>query len=133
MRKVLEKCPGCGQPLEITRLRCQTCDSTIEGHYAVCDFCRLSPDHLDFVKLFVGMRGNVKEMERALQIPYSTVRTRLNEIIRVLGLDVTATEAATDPSPDQRLSILSQLEPLRPFGPSHGGIPSGFGEYGCAR
>jgi len=41
--------------------------------------------------LFVRLRGNVKEMERELRVPYNTVRGRLDEVIRQLGFEVAPT------------------------------------------
>jgi hypothetical protein len=35
----------------------------------------------------VRLRGNVKEMERELKVPYSTVRGRLDEVIGELGFE----------------------------------------------
>jgi len=81
LRKIIEKCPGCGKHLIITRLRCPACETTIEGNYAPCPFCRLSEKSLKFLELFVRSRGNIKDMERELGISYPTVRSRLNSII----------------------------------------------------
>ena len=81
MRKIIEKCPGCGKNLIITRLRCPTCETTIKGNYAPCPFCKLSEESLKFLELFVRSRGNIKDMERELGISYPTVRSRLNTII----------------------------------------------------
>jgi hypothetical protein len=87
LRKIIEKCPGCGKDLTITRLRCPACETTIEGNYSPCPFCKLSEDSLKFLALFVRSRGNIKDMERELGISYPTVRSRLNAIIEELGLE----------------------------------------------
>ncbi|HIE27709.1 TPA: DUF2089 domain-containing protein [Candidatus Poribacteria bacterium] len=84
MRKIIEKCPGCGQNLIITRLRCPACETAIEGNYAPCPFCKLSEESLKFLFLFVRSRGNIKDMERELGVSYPTVRSRLNAIIEEL-------------------------------------------------
>jgi len=84
LRKIIEKCPGCGKDLIITRLRCPACETTIEGNYAPCPFCKLPKDSLRFIELFVRSRGNIKDMERELGVSYPTVRSRLNAIIEAL-------------------------------------------------
>lgn len=87
MRKIIEKCPGCGKNLIITRLRCPACETTIEGNYAPCYFCKLSEESLKFLQLFVRSRGNIKDMERELGVSYPTVRSRLNAIIEELEVE----------------------------------------------
>ena len=87
MRKVIERCPACGGDLTVTHLQCGRCDTEISGRFSPNPFDRLSPESLAFVEVFVRLRGNVKEMERELKVPYSTVRGRLDEVIRELGFE----------------------------------------------
>ena len=87
MRKILEHCPTCGGELIVTRLRCPTCDTGIEGRYIPCRFCRLSEKSLEFITCFIRNRGNIREMERELGISYPTVRNRLNGVIREMGFE----------------------------------------------
>ena len=90
MRKVLEGCPACGGTLDVTRQSCRECDTVVEGSFAPCLFCRLSPEGLDFAATFVKNRGNLKEMERELGLSYPTLRSRLNALLQELGFDVDA-------------------------------------------
>lgn len=87
MRKVLESCPACGGQLDVTRMTCRVCDTVVEGTFAPCRFCRLSPESLHFVTAFVRNRGNLKEMERELGLSYPTLRGRLDEVLRELGFE----------------------------------------------
>lgn len=87
MRKILERCPSCGRDLEITRLSCTSCETTVQGRYQPCPFCSLSPESTSFLLTFVRCRGNVKEMERELGISYWTVRRRLDGLIEELGVE----------------------------------------------
>jgi len=86
MRKILEACPTCGGDMVVTELSCTVCDTVVRSHYAPCAFCRLSPEDMAFMLLFVKSRGNVKDMERELGVSYWTIRGRLNEIIASMGL-----------------------------------------------
>ena len=92
MRKILERCPSCGAKLEVTRLTCSSCGTIIEGNYSPCAFCKLSPESLGFLEIFVRCRGNIKEMERELGISYPTIRNRLNQVIKELGYQVKVEE-----------------------------------------
>jgi hypothetical protein len=86
-RKILESCPTCGGEFEITELTCNVCDTVVRSRYDPCPFCRLAPEDLAFMLLFVRHRGNVKDMERELGVSYWTIRGRLNELIASMGLE----------------------------------------------
>jgi hypothetical protein len=85
MRKILEECPTCGDGLVATELSCDSCGTVIHGRYAPCPFCRLSPENLAFLEMFVRNRGNVKDMEREIGVSYWTIRNRLNEVVEEMG------------------------------------------------
>lgn len=110
MRKILEKCPSCGGDLEVTRLNCTNCETVITGRYQPCRFCKLSPEHSDFLEAFVKSRGNVKEMERELGISYWTIRNRLNDLIKALGFEVEAAPEEEGDAKDRRKEILEQVD-----------------------
>ena len=74
MRKILESCPTCGGEFAVTELTCTVCDTVVRSHYSPCPFCRLAPEDLEFMLIFVRNRGNVKEMERELGVSYWTIR-----------------------------------------------------------
>jgi len=97
MRKILEACPTCGSELVVSEVTCTVCDTTVRSRYAPCPFCRLAPEDLAFMLLFVKSRGNVKDMERELGVSYWTIRGRLNEIISAMGLGGEDGEAADAP------------------------------------
>ncbi len=109
MRKVLEKCPTCGGELTITSLHCRSCHTRIESEYSTCRFCRLSQQNLDFIEIFVKNRGNIKEMERELEISYPTVRSRLDDVIKELGYEVEVESPGPGEMADERRAILKQL------------------------
>ena len=99
MRKILEKCPTCGGEFAVTELTCTTCSTVVRSAYSPCPFCRLSPEDLEFMLLFVRNRGNVKDMERELGVSYWTIRGRLNEVIGAMGLEPGGELEGEAPSP----------------------------------
>jgi hypothetical protein len=85
-RDVIATCPVCAGELEISRLHCGTCGTTIEGQFGVGRFGRLSHEQMALLESFLRSRGNLKEMERALGISYPTVRARVESLVQALGL-----------------------------------------------
>lgn len=86
MPHYIPKCPICGKEMTIKKLECLECKITIEGDFWVNKLASLPPEELEFLELFLKTRGNVKEMERILKLSYPTVRSRLDNILRNLGL-----------------------------------------------
>ncbi|NMB01766.1 MAG: DUF2089 domain-containing protein [Firmicutes bacterium] len=85
---ILSKCPVCGKALEVTKLHCGGCHTTVEGRFDVCKFCRLNEEQRQFIEVFLTSRGNIKEVERLLGISYPTVRSRLDAVLEALGYRV---------------------------------------------
>ena len=98
------ECPVCAHThFDIERLRCPQCNTALEGHFTVSRLAFLPDSDLAFVEVFLKARGNIKEVERELGISYPTVRSRLDKIVRSLGL--------SDSQPRQeRVTILESLE-----------------------
>ena len=99
MRKILESCPTCGGEFAVTELTCTVCDTVVRSHYSPCPFCRLSPEDMAFMLVFVRNRGNVKDMERELGVSYWTIRGRLNEVITSMGLEPGGEPEGDEPPP----------------------------------
>ncbi len=121
MRKILERCPSCGEALEVRGLRCSACGTEVHGRFAPCPFCRLTPDQTVFLQMFVQARGNLTELEKILGVSYPTVRGKLDEIIALVGAppvrppradrrSVLERIATGDLTPEQGLSELRQAQ-----------------------
>ncbi|WP_303871147.1 DUF2089 domain-containing protein [Acetobacterium wieringae] len=105
------KCPVCGEKLSITKLNCPKCTTTIEGDFHPCEFCRLPDDDLEFIKVFIKCRGNIKDVEKELGISYPTVRGKLDAVIKGLGYEVPSKELIKEKAAitATRNEILDQL------------------------
>ncbi len=85
MYNVLTKCPVCGGELKVTKLECTNCNSRIEGDFKLSKFNYLSDEQLKFALVFLKNAGNIKAVEKELDISYPTVKKNLDELIEALG------------------------------------------------
>ncbi|MEA2677525.1 MAG: hypothetical protein QOJ81_1666 [Chloroflexota bacterium] len=116
-REVISNCPVCEARLQVTRLHCNTCGTTIEGEFNVGRFARLGRDQMSLLESFLRSRGNLRELERELGLSYPTVRGRVETLLRTLGLGdgpaqpAEAPAATAEPTidPELRRSILERL------------------------
>jgi hypothetical protein len=113
---VISTCPVCEHELEVTRLHCRECGTTLEGEFSVGRFGRLTREQLALLESFLRSRGNLRDMERELGISYPTVRGRVDALVRALGLaEPAGASSATDEAPgtdrrsDERRAVLERL------------------------
>jgi hypothetical protein len=112
---VISTCPVCAGELSVTRLRCGSCGTTLEGEFSVGRFARLSREQTALLESFLRSRGNLRDIERELGMSYPTVRARVEALVRALGFGprsdedpaTGADDAADDPI--TRESILERL------------------------
>jgi hypothetical protein len=109
MKTTLSKCPVCDGELTVTRLHCDTCDTTIEGRFTNTAFAGLAPEQLDFIETFVRCEGKLTRVQEEMALSYPTVRNRLQEVIRALGYEP-GKEESTEISDEQRLGVLEELD-----------------------
>ena len=98
------RCPVTGETLEVTRLRGPTSGVVIEGEFRPNEFALLDGEALEYLRLFVKVRGNLKEVERMLGVSYPTVRARFDAMVRALGYEV------ADDGTEARGDVLAALE-----------------------
>jgi len=84
MKQLPTACPSCGGRLAVKRLRCERCETEVEGSYDLPALASLSPEDQEFIVEFVRASGSLKEMAGLLKVSYPTVRNRLDEIIENL-------------------------------------------------
>jgi len=91
MKKLPTNCPSCGEGLAVKKLRCEECETEVEGLYELPPLAGLLVEDRDFVLQFIKASGSLKEMAKLLGVSYPTVRNRLDEIIDKLK-DIEVTE-----------------------------------------
>ena len=87
---LIPPCPVCGHEMLVTRLACPECESQLEGRLALPALARLPRELQDVAVVFLGCRGNFREVERELGISYPTVSKKLDAInlfLRAMGAD----------------------------------------------
>jgi len=102
MSKKMTNCPLCHSPLLITQYQCRPCQITYSGEFEQIWLGNLNNEQLEFIRLFIIAQGNIKEMEKRLNISYPTVKNRLLEIIRRISPSASTDSDFTD--------IFSELE-----------------------
>ena len=103
------RCPVCRSEMEVTRLHCSTCDTSIEGRFSGGPIAHLTAEHLDFIVTFVRCEGKINRMEQELDLSYPTIRNRLHEVIRALGFEPGKDETV-EVTPETRSTVLADLE-----------------------
>jgi hypothetical protein len=90
----------------LSRLGCQSCGTELSGLFEPCEFCGLTDEDRELLRVFLASRGNMKDLERHLGVSYPTARARFDALLERLGL------AAAPPPSRSRLSRLDVLEAL---------------------
>ena len=83
----LVNCPICHKELLIREYHCPACDVSFQGAFSRSWLEGLSSSQLEFIKLFLLVQGNLKELQKRLGISYPTVKNRLSEIIKIITQD----------------------------------------------
>lgn len=85
-------CPVCSQKLALTRLTCPSCSTELSGAFDACEFCVLTNEDRDVLRVFLASRGNMKDLERHLGVSYPTARARFDALLGKLGIEKQATQ-----------------------------------------
>ena len=112
MHPVFGKCPICGEELTVTRLECRNCGTDIGGQFTIGRLARLDSEQMQFVETFIKSRGNAYKVGEELELPYSTIRARLTQVILAMGYEPEPEpkdDAPITVSPEKRKSILDEL------------------------
>lgn len=109
MHTVIGQCPICHQELEVVKLYCRHCDTSLEGHFALGRFYQLSPEQLHFVELFIRCEGKINRVGQELNLSYPAVRARLEDVIAGLGYEIDDSENLDGSGENFRRTVLAQL------------------------
>ena len=85
MKRMPITCPSCEGKLSVKRLRCEACETEVEGLYPLPALATLEADEQEFILKFIKASGSLKEMASQMNLSYPTVRNILDEIIGKLN------------------------------------------------
>ena len=94
-------CPVCSEKLALTRLGCRSCGTELSGDFEQCEFCALGPDDRETLRVFLASRGNMREVEKHLEVSYPTARGRFDSLLAKLGIKTDAR--------DPKVAVLERL------------------------
>jgi len=97
-------CPVCSQRLALTRLSCPSCSTELSGAFEACEFCVLTNEERDVLRVFLASRGNMKDLERHLGVSYPTARARFDALLGKLGIEKQVTQPAVS-----RIELMEQV------------------------
>lgn len=106
-------CPVCGEELVLTRLGCASCGTELSGSFEACEFCALSPEDREILRVFLASRGNMKDLERHLGVSYPTARARFDGLLGRLGLAPTGPLLSVEEPSPARAGGADRVEVLR--------------------
>ena len=111
MNPVITHCPICQSDLEIAKLYCRSCDTTIEGHFQqATPFQQLTAEQMSFMVTFIRNEGKINRVGEEIGMSYPTVRSRLHDLIRALGYEVGEEEEPAGGLPEEdRRAVLDAL------------------------
>jgi len=99
-----------GEKPIVTRVEFSHSGVSIEGQFRLNEFATLEKGSLEFLRLYLKVRGNLKEVERALGLSYPTVRARFETLLKALGLETTPEPAALEGGKEAVLNALERGE-----------------------
>lgn len=74
-------CPSCDQLLQVSQLKCGSCETLISGTFDLPVLARLSVEEQEFILQFFLSSGSIKEMARLADISYPTMRNKMDDLI----------------------------------------------------
>jgi hypothetical protein len=92
-----------------------SCGTELSGSFEACEFCALSGEDREVLRIFLASRGNMKDLERHLGVSYPTARARFDALLGRLGLAPTGPALSAEdanraaPGGSDRLEVLQRL------------------------
>lgn len=86
-KNIIGYCPICNKKLVVKTLRCDECNTEITGEFNLTPFDYLTKDQLDFALIFIKCEGNIKAIEKTLNISYPSVKKQIDELVSALGIN----------------------------------------------
>lgn len=109
-KKILGACPICDSRLVVSELECPDCQTTISGKFSLSKFDYLTPEQQNFALIFIKYAGNIKAVEKELNVSYPTVKKYLEEVIKDLGFNTVTINTVQRLTREEILMMLKKDE-----------------------
>ena len=96
---VISECPVCHNDFVVTRLSCDNCGTELTGEFTLSKFNYLDTEKLYFIEIFMKNRGNIKAIEKEMNLSYPTIKKMLDEVIEQLGYN---SESDQEEEPEEK-------------------------------
>lgn len=84
-KSVIGTCPICKEDLYVKTLKCSNCDTELSGEFSLSPFDYLTKEQIEFALVFIKNQGNIKGIEKSLNISYPTVKKNIDDLCKALG------------------------------------------------
>lgn len=84
--KLPNHCPSCDASLSVTKLKCPSCETEINGNFELPKILRLSTEEQNQVLDFFISSGSIKEMAKRYGLSYPTMRKQMDDLIEKIKL-----------------------------------------------
>ncbi len=84
IKKIPVNCPACSSKLDVAKLSCASCGTSVEGSFSLPILAQLPNEDIDFLLEFIKTSGSLKEMAKFTGHSYPKVRNTLDDIIKRL-------------------------------------------------
>uniref|UniRef100_A0AAU6WNF3 DUF2089 family protein n=1 Tax=Chryseobacterium endophyticum TaxID=1854762 RepID=A0AAU6WNF3_9FLAO len=74
-------CPSCESALQVSQMKCQHCETTVNGNYELPLYLQLTREEQDFILNFFLSSGSIKEMAKQAGLSYPTMRNKMDDLI----------------------------------------------------
>lgn len=78
-------CPSCENALRVSQMKCDNCDTEVNGNYDLPLYLKLSRDEQDFILEFFLSSGSIKEMAKQAGNSYPTMRNKMDDLIEKIN------------------------------------------------
>lgn len=74
-------CPSCESALKVSQMKCDNCNTEVNGNYDLPLYLKLSRDDQEFILEFFLNSGSIKEMAKQAGNSYPTMRNKMDDLI----------------------------------------------------
>ena len=78
-------CPSCENALNVSQMKCNHCETEVNGNYELPLYLKLSREDQDFILDFFLTSGSIKEMAKQAGNSYPTMRNKMDDLIEKIN------------------------------------------------